>query len=97
MKFYRRGKGFAMNEKLVKYVLQKQNGNWRLILEETEALVQVFPGYTRKQAEADSADLLKDFWKYGGQTSELKIRDMAGQYSPARTYPRKADPKRSKG
>ncbi|MEO8277427.1 MAG: hypothetical protein ABI639_14530 [Thermoanaerobaculia bacterium] len=41
--------------------------------------------------------MMGEFFARTGQCSELRIRNLNGTFAPARTYPRAADPKRSKG
>lgn len=51
----------------------------------------------KKIAVKDCERIMNQNISINGQHSELHIRNKNGRYSPARTYPRSADPKRSKG
>ena len=51
----------------------------------------------KKIAVKDCEWIMNQNISINGQHSELRIRNKNGRYSPARTYPRSADPKRSKG
>lgn len=87
--------------KLVIYVLERRrvwSGKLCWVLaHQSGAIVLDLWGSTRRQAEKSAAKKLMGFFGGFGQRSELRIRNSDGTFSPARTYPRSADPKRSKG
>ena len=60
-------------------------------------LVQTYTRVSKTSATNMAASLLKALWHVAGQKSELRIRNKNGTFGPARTYPRAADPQRSKG
>lgn len=60
-------------------------------------LVQTYTRVSKTSATNMAASLLKAFWLVARQKSELRIRNKNGTFAPARTYPRSADPRRSKG
>lgn len=60
-------------------------------------IVRGFCGDSKAEAIARSAGHLTFVSEWFGQHSELRIRNKNGRFAPARTYPRSADPKRSKG
>lgn len=61
------------------------------------SLVETYTGCTKDSAVAFAAGRMKCFLDIGYQHSELRIRNLNGTFAPARTYPRSADPRRSKG
>lgn len=87
--------------KLHVYVLERRklwSGNLAWVLaHESGAVVFDLWGLNRPEAVKAAAKKLMDFFGGFGQRSELRIRNGNGTFSPARTYPRFADPKRSKG
>jgi hypothetical protein len=72
------------------YHLTKEDDQWKLTKENGERASKVFDG-TKREAVKESADWLRE---KGGS---LKIHKTDGKIQEERTYPRSADPKRSKG
>lgn len=60
-------------------------------------LVQTYTRVSKTSATNMAASLLKALWHVASQKSELRIRNKNGTFGKARTYPRAADPRRSKG
>jgi len=60
-------------------------------------LVETYTNVRKPAAIGLAAQRLKAFWAVAEQRSELRIRNKNGTFGPARTYPRAADPQRSKG
>ena len=88
-------------KKLIIYELRKGNAN-RWTLYHGDSIVHVAPNprhrfRTRVEAIRASGFYLTGLAQTYRQRSELRIRNIDGTYSPARTYPRSADPKRSRG
>ena len=50
-----------------------------------------------RDAVQRASRLVLGFYRDFDQHSELRVRNVDGTFAPARTYPRSADPKRSKG
>jgi len=91
--------------KLTVYILQpsKREGvDYELIEESSGALVEVYDSsilgfaWTKAEALSEAKMLLHGFAKHG-QPCELRIRKRDGTFGLGRTYPRGADPRRSKG
>jgi len=53
--------------------------------------------WSKRAAISDAAGKIEGLATVLEQPSELKIRRRDGTFEPARTYPRSADPKRSRG
>lgn len=71
-------------------------GHW--VLMHGDAIICFyFPGETKAGAVADAAHLMLWLHENCGQCAELRIRNKNGLCSPARTYPKSRDPKRSNG
>lgn len=73
------------------YHLSKEGEDWKLKKEHAERSTAVFADLTKAQAVREAAKLLAD------SGSSLKIHKLNGRIQEERTYPRSADPKRSKG
>lgn len=72
------------------YHLTKKDGDWKLTKEGNERPTKTFE--TKEVAVKQSADYLKS---NGG--GSLKIHLEKGKIQEERTYPKSADPKKSKG
>lgn len=78
------------------FILEPFNGRMRYVLRHEGVAVDYFLcGSALAQQRA--ADKVENLAKFFNQPSELKFRRRDGTFAPARTYPRSADPKRSKG
>lgn len=90
-----------MNRKLVVYEVRKGHANrWTLYHGDSIVHISANPSYrfrTRVCAIQAAGRYLTWLAATYRQRSELRIRNIDGTYSPARTYPRSADPKRSRG
>ncbi|WP_409029329.1 DUF2188 domain-containing protein [Gracilimonas sediminicola] len=75
------------------YHLSKKDGNWRLKKEGASRASKVFEGSNKNEATRKSASTLRN----RGSASSLKIHKENGRIQEERTYPRKADPRKSKG
>lgn len=76
----------------------KPQKRWVLIDSTSGALAGGGCAWANKEiAVKDCEWIMNQNISINGQHSELRIRNKNGRYSPARTYPRSADPKRSKG
>lgn len=73
------------------YHLSKDGDDWKLKKEHAERSTAVFADLTKAEAVREAAKLLAD------SGSSLKIHKVNGTIEEERTYPRSADPKRSKG
>ena len=78
---------------LHKYTLSKddERGDWKLTKDGTSRVQERFP---TKEAATEGGALEKALGKSGGS---VKIRNEDGRFEEERTYPRAADPRRSKG
>lgn len=74
------------------YHLSKSKNNWVLKAEKSERATKVFES-TKEKAVKESAKLLKNL----SDPASLKIHKENGRIQEERTYPRKSDPKSSKG
>lgn len=72
------------------YHLTKDGEQWKLAKEEAQRASKVFDG-SKQEAIQQSAEWLH------GKGGSLKIHKVNGEIQEERTYPRKADPKKSKG
>lgn len=89
--------------KLVVYILERRKPRaqslrpqWCLCLE-TGSIARSFWGEDKRDAVQRASRLVLGFYRDFDQHSELRVRNVDGTFAPARTYPRSADPKRSKG
>lgn len=84
------------NLKLVVFILEPFNGRMRYVLRHEGVAVDYFlcGSALAQQRAADKIEHLSAFFE---QPSELRFRRRNGTFAPARTFPRSADPKRSKG
>lgn len=73
------------------YHLTKDGENWKLQRENTSRATASFEGLNKADAIRRSADILAD------SNSSLKIHKTDGTIQEERTYPRSADPRKSKG
>ena len=72
-----------------KYHLVHKNDEWKLQREGSNRASKSFD--TKSEAMKESTDFMRT---HGGS---LRIHKTDGQFQEERTYPRKADPRRSKG
>lgn len=72
------------------YHLTKKDGEWKLTKEGNERATKTFE--TKEEAIKKSADYLKS-----NEGGSLKIHLEKGKIQEERTYPKSADPKKSKG
>ena len=72
----------------------KDGGAW--VLSTGGAIVEDYDGCPLREARGYAKQRVK-FFAHLGQPSELRTRRKDGTFSPAFTYPRSADPRRSKG
>jgi hypothetical protein len=82
-----------MSNKLPKFTLTHNNkkDTWDLTNDKTDKIVKTFEN---KQDATKGGVLNKAVGKDGGS---VKIKTMDNHYQEERTYPRSADPKKSKG
>ncbi|MBE9465532.1 DUF2188 domain-containing protein [Dyadobacter subterraneus] len=73
------------------YHLTKDRESWKLQRENTSRATANFSGSSKEEAIRKSAEILSD------SNSSLKIHKMDGRIQEERTYPRSADPTKSKG
>ncbi|TDE13188.1 MULTISPECIES: DUF2188 domain-containing protein [Dyadobacter] len=73
------------------YHLTKDGKSWKLQRENTSRATANFAGFNKEEAIRKSAEIL------GDSNSSLKIHKMDGRIQEERTYPRSADPTKSKG
>ncbi len=71
------------------YELQKEDGQWKLQQQGASRAIKVFP--TKDKGLDFSTDYVGE---HGGS---LKIKKENGRVQEERTYPRKADPRRTPG
>lgn len=76
---------------LDKYDLSKKDGSWTLKKQGSERASKVF-GRNKQLAVSESAKMLKN-----SDGASLRIHNLDGTIQEERTYPRAADPVRSKG
>jgi len=82
--------------KLAVFILEPFNGRMRYVLRHEGVAVDYFlcgSAFAQQQA----ADKIEHLAQYFEQPSEFRFRRRNGTFAPARTYPRSADPKRSRG
>ncbi len=79
------------------YVLQHSTADGWHLLTSFGAMVGVWGNKLSKTAAVTMAVWLMHEFANRGQHSELRIRNKNGKFGPARTYPRSADPRRSRG
>ena len=60
-------------------------------------LVETYTCVRKPDSVRMAAERMKAFWRVARKRSELRIRNKNGEFALARTYPRSADPRRSKG
>ncbi|MDF2446485.1 MAG: hypothetical protein K0S46_1721 [Moraxellaceae bacterium] len=72
-----------------KYDLAHEDGKWKLTREGATRATKTFE--TKREGVAFSTDYVNE------RTGSLRIRKENGQFQEERTYPRKDDPKKSKG
>ena len=75
------------------YHLTKENGDWKLKKEGATRSSEVFEGMNKQDAIRESAKKLRG----SNEPSSLKIHKENGRIQEERTYPRSADPRKSKG
>lgn len=82
-----------MSNKLPKYTLSydKQKDNWKLENDTTDRVIRRF----ETKEEATAGGVLRQVVGSGG--GSVKIKKMDNDYQEERTYPKSADPKKSKG
>lgn len=76
---------------LERYDLSKKDGNWTLKKEGRDRASRVF-GRNKQLAVSESSKMLKN-----SPGASLRIHNLDGSIQEERTYPRSADPRRSKG
>jgi hypothetical protein len=76
---------------LTKYDLTNKGGDWALTKQGGQRATEVFRGSTKEEAIRQTAHRLSD------SGSSLNIHKVNGMFQEERTYPRSADPRRSKG
>lgn len=82
-----------MAQKLPKYTVSydKQKENWKLENDMTNKVVRRF----ETKEEATAGGVLKK--AVGSEGGSVKIKKLDNDYQEERTYPKSADPKKSKG
>lgn len=82
-----------MTKKLPKYTLtyDEKKSDWKLQQDKTHKTVKTF---NTKEAATSGGVLRKAVGKEGGS---VKIQKTDGHFQEERTYPKNADPKKSKG
>lgn len=83
-------------QKLAVFTLEPFNGRERYVLRHEGVAIDFFL-CNAAAAVKSAASQVETLAKYFKQPSELRIRRHNGTFAPARTYPRSADPKRSRG
>lgn len=88
-----------MSEKLKRFELRHITGEWCLLWKDADGTIVIARTYTDKTRKG-AIHLASHYCAAWGSTEpcSLRVRRMDGAWSAVeRTYPRSADPKRSKG